>query len=94
MRTLVLRLERTSREPQTIDAHSGGTLHHLYVISGKVRTGPINEPVDLSAGDFVRFPGDTPHVLMGLSDRVMAHMVTTVPQVRQFGPNIAQTGNG
>jgi transcriptional regulator with XRE-family HTH domain len=88
VRTLVLRLERAGGEPLVIDAHPSGTLHHLYVITGRIRTGPVNDPVDLVAGDFARFPGDTPHLLACLSDRASAHMVTTVPQVRQFGPTV------
>lgn len=90
VRTLALRLERGGPEPKPIDAHSAGTLHHLYVISGKLRTGPLSEPVDLAAGDFVRFPGDVPHRHICLSDRVVAHVVTTVPQVRQFGPTVTR----
>lgn len=87
VRTLLLRFERSS-EPNAVDAHQPGTLHHLYVITGKIRTGPVAEPVELSAGDFVRFPGDVPHAHTCLSDRAVAHMVTTVPQVRQFGPQV------
>ncbi|WP_158839955.1 helix-turn-helix domain-containing protein [Saccharothrix deserti] len=92
VRTLVLRLERNGPEPKPIDPHPVGTLHHLYVITGKLRTGPLSEPVDLAAGDFVRFPGDIPHRHVCLSDRVVAHMVTTVPQVRQFGPTVTRGG--
>ena len=88
VRTLLLRLERTSQKDQVIEGHQPGTLHHLYVISGKLRTGPLTDPVDLSAGDFVRFPGDVPHAHVCLTDRAVAHMVTTLPQVRQFGPQI------
>ncbi len=84
VRTLVIRLERAKAGSQTIEAHSPGTLHHLYVITGKLRTGPLSDPVDLSAGDFVRFPGDVAHRHVCLSDRVVAHMVTTMPQIRQF----------
>jgi transcriptional regulator with XRE-family HTH domain len=93
VRTLVLTLERVGREPQVIDPHPSGTLHHLYVITGKVRAGPVSEPIDLVAGDFARFPGDTPHLLACLSDRASAHMVTTVPQVRQFGPTVTSSGD-
>lgn len=92
VRTLVLRLERGREEPKTLDGHPSGTLHHLYVITGRLRTGPIAEPVDLSAGDFVRFPGDIPHRHVCLSDRVVAHMVTTIPQIRQFGPRVTRGG--
>ncbi|MFC9842819.1 helix-turn-helix domain-containing protein [Streptomyces sp. NPDC060223] len=92
VRTLVLRLERTPGEPATIDPHAPGTLHHLYVITGKLRTGPVAEPVDLAAGDFVHFPGDVSHQLSCLSDRVTAHMVTTVPQIRRITPTITKPG--
>jgi mannose-6-phosphate isomerase-like protein (cupin superfamily) len=40
------------------EPHPVGTLEHLYVISGRVRVGPADGPVELSAGDFVRYPGD------------------------------------
>ena len=86
VRTLLLRLEKTGVEPAVINPHAPGTLHHLYVITGKLRTGPLAEPVDLSAGDFVRFPGDVPHQHVCITDRVTVHMVTTLPQVRQIRP--------
>jgi hypothetical protein len=45
----------------------------------------------------VRFPGDIPHRHVCLSDRVVAHIVTTVPQIRQFeirqfGPTVPRSG--
>jgi transcriptional regulator with XRE-family HTH domain len=94
VRTLMLRMQRTGTQPAAIEPHTPGTLHHVYVISGKLRTGPLSEPVTLSAGDFVRFPGDIPHRHICLSDRVVAHVVTTVPQVRQFGPTVTKGGAG
>jgi len=84
VRTLVLRLERTAGPPEPVAAHTPGALHHLYVITGKLRTGPLTDPVELAAGDFARFPGDIPHRHVCLSDRVVAHLVTTLPQVRQI----------
>ena len=92
VRTLVLRLTRAAQEPAEIDPHAPGTLHHLYVITGRLRTGPVNDPVELSAGDFVRFPGDIAHRHVCLSERVVVHMVTTVPQIRQFGPTVIRSG--
>ena len=93
VRTLVLRLRRSGKEPELVEPHPTGTLHHLYVITGKLRTGPVSEPVDLAAGDFVRFPGDTPHRHTPLSDQVVAHLVTTLPQVRQVGPSVTRGTN-
>ncbi|MFE0679142.1 helix-turn-helix domain-containing protein [Streptomyces sp. NPDC058867] len=92
VRTLLLRLERGGAESEVVEPHAPGTLHHAYVITGKVRTGPLAEPVDLAAGDFVRFPGDVPHRMVCLSERVTLHMVTTIPQVRRIGPTVTKGG--
>ncbi len=88
VRTLLLRLERGRRDDSIVGAHSSGTLHHIYVISGRLRTGPVTDPVEVSAGDFVRFPGDVEHRHTCLTERAVAHMVTTLPQVRQIGPRV------
>lgn len=88
VRTLLLRFERGTASIEPVGPHAPGTLHHLYVVTGKLRTGPVNDSVDLAAGDFVRFPGDIPHHYICLSERVVAHMVTTLPQVRQFGSTV------
>ena len=87
VRTLVVRLHRVPK-PVAVSPHAVGTLHHLYVVSGKLRTGPVSGPVDLAGGDFVRFPGDVEHRYVCLTERVVAHLVTTLPQVRQFGPTV------
>jgi len=83
VRTTLLRLERRWATDKPVPAHQLGALHHLYVISGRVRTGPASEPVDLATGDFTRFPGDVPHFLQALTERAVAHVVTTEPQLRQ-----------
>ncbi|MBM6545373.1 helix-turn-helix domain-containing protein [Janibacter sp. YIM B02568] len=83
VRTQVVRLSKKMRTA-TVMPHSSGTLHHVYVIEGEIRTGPLSDPVDLGPGDFVRFPGDVPHRHVCLSATALAHMVTTVPQIRQF----------
>lgn len=74
------------------EPYTPGTLHHVHVITGKLRIDPLNEPVDLSAGDFVRFPGDVPHRVVCLSEAVTAHMVTTIPQVRRVSPRVTRGG--
>jgi len=86
VRTFVMTLERTAdRTPDLVPAHSTGALQHVYVFSGKLLTGPVDDQVELAAGDFVRFPADVPHRHACLSDRVVAHVVTTIPQPHQFG---------
>ncbi|WP_420751328.1 helix-turn-helix domain-containing protein [Rhodococcus sp. O3] len=90
VRNHLLRLERGATASGPDATEPPGTLHHVYVISGRLRTGPLTDPVMLEGGDFVRFPGDVPYVYECLSDEVTAHVVTTLPQLRQFGPTITQ----
>lgn len=66
---------------------SPGTLQHAYVVSGDVLAGPVGETHPLSAGDFVRFPGDVPHVLDAADGTAVVHVVTTIPQIQQFSPD-------
>jgi len=85
--TRVLRLERGQHSGE-LEPQPQGTLHHAYVVSGKVRLGPTTDPVEVSAGDFVRFPSDVPHRHLALSERAVVHVTITMPQVRQFAPQV------
>ena len=64
-----------------------GTLQHALVLSGSVLAGPVGETHTLLAGDFIRFPGDVPHILDAAGCTAVVHVVTTVPQVQQFSPS-------
>jgi transcriptional regulator with XRE-family HTH domain len=48
------------------DAHIPGTVEHLVVAAGRVRTGPVGQMVELGPGDYAAFAGDTPHVYQAL----------------------------
>ncbi|MEU9448919.1 XRE family transcriptional regulator [Streptomyces sp. NPDC048277] len=94
-------LIRVGREPRDevkpSEPHPVGTLEHLYVISGRVRVGPVDSPVELSAGDFVRYPGDRPHMYESLEGESLVHVVVSVPRVQPGtgATNVARThGNG
>ncbi|MEU2777635.1 XRE family transcriptional regulator [Streptomyces sp. NPDC007162] len=68
------------REPS--EPHPVGTLEHLFVISGRVRVGPADSPLELGEGDFARYPGDRPHVYESLVDESLVHIVVSVPRVQ------------
>lgn len=55
----VLRMEPGSR--READPHPPGSIEHVTVAAGRVRTGPDTDPVELAAGDYATFPGDVPH---------------------------------
>ncbi len=42
-------------------AHIPGSVEHLVVGAGRLRTGPDGDTVDLGPGDYITFPGDVPH---------------------------------
>ncbi|RYF61890.1 MAG: XRE family transcriptional regulator [Comamonadaceae bacterium] len=88
VRNHLLRLDEDAEVNNPIDPHPPGTLHHVYVIDGRLETGPLTDPVTLGPGDFVRFPGDVPYRHVCLSEHVIAHVVTTLPQLRQFQPRV------
>jgi hypothetical protein len=43
-----------------------GTVEHLVLGAGRVLAGPTDDPVELGPGDYVRYPGDVPHVFLAL----------------------------
>ena len=42
--------------------HTAGTLEHVILGTGRALVGPENEAVELRPGDYLRYPGDVPHV--------------------------------
>lgn len=48
----------TSRHAQ---AHLPGSVEHILLAAGRLRTGPVADPVELGPGDYAAFAGDVPH---------------------------------
>jgi transcriptional regulator with XRE-family HTH domain len=48
--------------PHLAHPHMPGTMEHLILGSGRVLAGPEGETVELGPGDYVRYPGDVPHI--------------------------------
>ena len=72
---------------EPLPGQAPGTLLHAFVISGRVLAGTVDDQHRLAAGDFIRFPGDVPHVLGAVGATATVHLVTTVPRVQQFTPH-------
>lgn len=85
VRTSTIRLE-SSTTPERHEVHPAGALLHVFVIAGSVRLGPENEIFELVAGDFIRFPSDSPYRFEATTPEARVHVTTTIPQVPQFGP--------
>jgi transcriptional regulator with XRE-family HTH domain len=48
------------------DPHPTGVVESLLVTAGRLRVGPAADPAELGPGDFIRFPGDQPHLYQAL----------------------------
>jgi transcriptional regulator with XRE-family HTH domain len=71
----VYMIELQPGPPRRAQAHLPGTVEHLIVAAGRVRTGPEREPVQLGPGDYAAFPGDVPHVYEALAPDTWAVLV-------------------
>lgn len=69
----VLTMEPGSR--REAEPHLAGSIEHLTVAAGRVRTGPTANPLELGPGDYATFPGDVPHFYEGLEPGTWAFFV-------------------
>ena len=44
-----------------------GMLRHCYVLAGRVELGPEGRTIEANEGDFVRFPGEGPHLFHAMT---------------------------
>jgi transcriptional regulator with XRE-family HTH domain len=65
--TEVYWLQADAGGARTADAHVPGTIEHVLVVSGRMRIGPAEAPVELAPGDLLTFHADLPHHYEGLA---------------------------
>ena len=61
------------------EAHTPGTVEHLIVAAGRIRTGPDGAAVELGPGDYVAFAGDAPHQYVALEPGTWCLLVMEHP---------------
>jgi transcriptional regulator with XRE-family HTH domain len=54
-------LAMDARELREATPRPAGSRAHLYVLQGKLITGPVERISELGAGDYMSFPADVPH---------------------------------
>ena len=57
------------------EAHLAGSIEHVVVAAGRMTVGPASEPIELSPGDYLSFPGDVPHRYQALEPGTWAVLV-------------------
>ncbi|HUN36561.1 MAG TPA: XRE family transcriptional regulator [Trebonia sp.] len=65
--------------PRLAQPHQPGTVEHLVLSTGRVEIGPTGDPVELGPGDYIRYPGDVPHVFRALEPGTCGVMVSEYP---------------
>jgi len=58
------------------EPHIAGTVEHVVVITGRALVGAAEDPIELGAGDYLRYPGDQPHVFTALEPGTSALLVS------------------
>jgi transcriptional regulator with XRE-family HTH domain len=65
-------------EPGSIrsaEPHLPGSVEHVVVAAGRLRTGPLESPIELGPGDYATFRGDAPHRYEALETGTWAVLV-------------------
>lgn len=65
--------------PRQAQPHLPGSVEHLILAAGRLRAGPQDQPVELSPGDYVTFPGDAAHLYEALAPHTWAVMIMEHP---------------
>ncbi|GLY51560.1 XRE family transcriptional regulator [Lentzea sp. NBRC 102530] len=65
-------------QTQTTEGHPGK--EHVLVTSGKLKVGPVEKPYELGPGDYVCFPGSTPHLYETVDGEVSSVLVLEYPK--------------
>ncbi|RUQ98034.1 helix-turn-helix domain-containing protein [Labedella endophytica] len=63
-------------EPRRSDPHLPGTVEHVVLSAGRALVGPTSDPVEVTAGDYVAYPGDVPHVFEAIEPGTAAVLVS------------------
>jgi transcriptional regulator with XRE-family HTH domain len=62
-------------KPRVSDPHPAGLVEHVVISSGRATVGLTRAPVELGPGDYMRYPGDLPHVFEALEPGTRATLI-------------------
>ncbi|PSL04780.1 XRE family transcriptional regulator [Haloactinopolyspora alba] len=62
--------------PRESAPHMPGVVEHVVLCAGRARVGVADEPVELSPGDYVSYPGDAAHVFEAMESDTSAVLVS------------------
>jgi transcriptional regulator with XRE-family HTH domain len=68
------------RKQQISPAHARGVTEQLIVTAGKLRVGPVDDPVELGPGDFLRMAPAWPHLYEALAEHTRMVLLMRYPR--------------
>jgi mannose-6-phosphate isomerase-like protein (cupin superfamily) len=71
----IYRLKVQPGEARISQPHMPGTIEHVILSSGRARIGPVTQPVELGAGDYISYSADVPHLFDALEADTSAVML-------------------
>ncbi|MEI3774028.1 XRE family transcriptional regulator [Pectobacterium brasiliense] len=71
----IYRLKVQPGEARVSQPHRPGTVEHVILSSGRARIGPVTQPVELNAGDYISYSADVPHLFDALEANTSAVML-------------------
>ncbi|MGD0067698.1 MAG: XRE family transcriptional regulator [Streptosporangiaceae bacterium] len=75
----VYRIAAEPGQPRASQPHGPGVLEHVVIGAGRALVGVAGEAAELGPGDYIRYPGDVPHVFEALAPRTQAVLVSEHP---------------
>src|SRR5580700_4622995 len=72
----VYRIDAEPGQARASEPHMPGVVEHVVIGAGRALVGVASEPTELGTGDYLRYPGDVPHVFEALEPRTQAVLVS------------------
>ena len=72
----VYRIQAEPGHARASEPHMPGVVEHVVIGAGRALVGVADQPTELGPGDYLRYPGDVPHVFEALAPRTQAVLVS------------------
>lgn len=72
----VYRIQAEPGHARASEPHMPGVVEHVVIGAGRALVGVASEPTELGPGDYLRYPGDVPHVFEALEAQTQAVLVS------------------
>jgi len=62
--------------PRESEPHMPGVVEHVVLASGRALVGVTEDPIELTPGDYIAYPGDSAHVFQALEPNTTAVLIS------------------